>query len=113
MHQILLTIADILLTLGVTLPEDHERSAADSERLLEAEYENLEIMRCACSVEPAAPELHVFTIEDGVHAETALWHEMPEAKRTKMMIARCKQRNGDLLDGDTLEISWKRRHRNQ
>ena len=30
MHQILLTIADILLTLGVALPEDHERSAADS-----------------------------------------------------------------------------------
>ena len=59
MHQILLTIAEILLTLGVTLPEDHERSAADSERLVEAEYENL-------------------------------------------MIASCMQRNGDLLDGETL-----------
>ena len=46
MHQILLTIAEILLTLGVTLPEDHERSAADSECLLEAEYENLTIASC-------------------------------------------------------------------
>ena len=109
MHQILLSIAEILLAVGITLPINPERSDAESECLLEAMYENLEILRFEFSVEPAAPEFHVYAIADGVNAEAALWFDTAPAKRTKMMVARYMQRNGDLVDGDTLEKCWKKR----
>ena len=108
MHQILLSIAEILLAVGIALPIDPERSDAESECLLEAMYENLEILRFEFSIEPAAPEFHVYAIEDGVNAEAALWFETAAAKRTKMMVARRMQRNGDLVDVDTLEKCWKK-----
>ena len=53
-----------------------------------------------------APEAHVFSLGDEVLAETALLNEVPAANRTNMMLARCMQRNEQLLEGETLQDAW-------
>ena len=80
MQQNLLTIAELLQTLGggPVLPADPERTAAQTELLLERGYEQLDITRCKCVVEPGAPGTHVFSLEDETLAETALAAETPE-----------------------------------
>jgi len=47
MHQVLLSIAEVLQTLqAIDSPPDSARTAALSELLLESHYEHLEILRC-------------------------------------------------------------------
>ena len=88
------------------MPEDHGRTAAQSELLFEREYENLQILRFDCLAEPAASELHVFALENNVHAETAFVHEVPASQRTKMMLARWLQNNEEFLPDETLQAAW-------
>ena len=64
MHQVLLNIAEILQTLqAIDLPPDPERTAAQTELLIETRYEHLEILRLTCTLEPAAPEVHVYHLD--------------------------------------------------
>ena len=107
LHQVLLTIAEVLQTIGgVDVPADPERTASDTELLYERLYEDLEIQRFTAVVEPAAPDPHVFHLEGEVNAEIALAMEVPADHRTKMILSRCLQRNGELHDGETLQDAW-------
>ena len=103
MKQELLSIAEVLAVLGgVDVPADPERTAAQTELLLESHYEHLEIMRYTCTSEPAAPDTHTFHLDGEVHAEAALALELPAEHRTKMVLARSLQRRDELLDDETL-----------
>ena len=106
MQQTLLSIAEVLQTLGVHIPPDPERSAAQTELFFEGKYENLEVLRFTCAVEAAALEPHTYSLGDEQHAETALASEVPGDSRTKMMLARCLQRNEDLAGDETLQTAW-------
>ena len=107
MQQELLSIAEVLQTVGApALPPDPERTAAQTELILERQYEHLSILRFTCTLEPAAPDVHVFTLEGEVDAEVALARELPADHRTKMVLARCLQRNNELLDEETLQGAW-------
>ena len=56
LHQELMTLAELMQAIGVVaLPPDPERTSAATEILLETYLQNLELMRCTCIVEPAAP----------------------------------------------------------
>ena len=84
MHQELLTIAELLVALGgVVLPADYERTAAETEILLETKYAELDILRFTCVVEPEAPDVHVYQLEDQVDAEEAMVSAVPADQRTK------------------------------
>ena len=92
-HQAILSIAEILQTLqAIDLPPDPERTAAHTELLIETHYEHLEILRCTCTLELAAPEVHVHHLDGEVNAETALALELSAEQRTKMVLARALQR---------------------
>ena len=107
MRQHLLSIAEVLQTIGgIAVPPDPERTAAQTELLLESQYEHIEIMRFTCTLEPAAPEALVFDLNGEVNAEAALAIELSVEHRTKMVHARCLQRNDELLDDETLQIAW-------
>ena len=107
MHQQLLTLAELLQTLGgFVVPPDPDRSAADLELLLEAHYQGLEVMRYKCTLELAAGEVHMYSLDLGVHAETALSMDLTAEHRTKMVLARALQRNEMLLANETLQGAW-------
>ena len=104
MHQSLLTLAELLQTLGgIVLPADPGRTAAQTELLLERKYAELEIIRFKCSIEPEAPDMHTFQLEDEGNAEVAMVSETPAEQRTKMMLARALDRNEELLDGESMQ----------
>ena len=102
----LLTIAEILQTLGVTLPPDPERTAQMSEVLLEAHYENIDIERLEMNLETGAPQVHIYSLNNGVSAEAAFIVGLAPAHRTKMALARLLESNEALLDGETLHSAW-------
>ena len=106
MEPQLLTIAEIIQTCGFTLPPDPQRSAATSELLMEAHYENVVIERHEAILDPLATEVHMYTLGQAEHAEAILAHEVPPDHRTKMMLARCLQRNEVLNNGETLQSVW-------
>ena len=106
MHHQLMTIAELLLALGVVLPADAGRTAAETEILLEAKYAELDILRFTCVVEPEAPDVHVYHLEDQVDAEMSLVSAVPADQRTKMMMARALHRNDELLADETLRACW-------
>ena len=107
MQQQLLTLAEILQTIGVVkLPPDAERTAAETELLLESHYQNLELIRFKCTHEYAAPSVHMYTLHDEVHAETAYCMSLNADQRTKMVLARALQRNEALAEGETLQKAW-------
>ena len=106
MQQTLLSIAEILQTLGgVELPADPARTAAQTEILLEREYMRLSISRWKCTAEPDAG-VHVYSLQDEGDAEAFLALEVPADQRTKMILARALQRNDELLDGEDLQGAW-------
>ena len=111
-QQVLMTIAEVLLSLGAPgIPADPARPAAETELLLEALYEDIHIARFACSVEPEGlDEVHVYNLGDETHAELAYAHEAPVEQRTKMVLARCLQHNGRFLAGETLQSVWSLTH---
>ena len=102
----LLTIAELLQTCGFTLPPDPDRSAATAELLMEAHYQNLEVQRFVCTVEPGAPQVHMYSLDEGENAEAVLAVELPPEHRTKMVLARCLQRQVALGAGETLQAAW-------
>lgn len=102
----LLSVAELLQATGFAAPPDPDRSAAATELLLEAHFENLEILRFECFVDEQADEVHVYSLGEPVLAETALTLELPPAQRTKMALARCLQRNEALAAEETLERAW-------
>ena len=107
LKQHLLSCAEILQQIGgVVLPADPERTAAATEMLLEAHYQNLEITRYEPHVEPGAGQVHVYSLGDESPAEEALALELAPDQRTKMVLVRCLQRNDLLGDEETLQTSW-------
>ena len=107
MQQQLLTLAELLQTLGgIDVPPDPDRNAADLELLLEAHYQDLEVMRYKCTVEVAADEVHMYSLDTGVHAETALSMDLTVEHRTKMVLARALQRHAMLAANETLQTAW-------
>jgi len=107
MQQVLLSVAEVLQTLGMHgIPADPDRTAAQMEQLLEGQYEHLDLTRFKCSEEPAAPEAHVFSLSEEQHAETALALEVPAGDRTKMILARSLQRHDELGPEETLQAAW-------
>ena len=102
----LLTIAEMLQTCGFALPPDLERTAATTELLLEAQYQNLEIRRFVCTVDTEAPQVHTYILTDESNAEETWAMDLPPEHRTKMVLVRCLQRNEALDDEETLEKAW-------
>ena len=109
MKQELLTLAELLQTLGgIVVPADPERTAAQTELLLESLYQGLDIQRIKCTLEPGAPEVHIYSLDDAVPAEAAFCNESPADHRTKMALARALQRNDEFHAGETLQVAWNR-----
>jgi hypothetical protein len=107
LKQHLLSLAELLQTIGgFVLPLDPDRTAANSELLLEAHYQNLELRRIECILEPAAVGLHMFSLGNDVHAETVFALELVPDHRTKMVLARCLQSKDHLVGNETLQIVW-------
>ena len=108
MHHQLMTIAELLLALGgIVMPAaDPGRTAAETEILLEGKYAELDITRFTCAIEPEAPGVHVFQLEDQGNAEVAMVSATPAEQRAKMMLARALHRNEELLDGETMQGAW-------
>ena len=107
LKQQLLNCAEILQTIGgCALPVDPDRSAADTEILFEARYQNLEISRYEPHVEPDADEVHMYSLQNEDNAEHALTLELVPEQRTKMILARCLQRHEMLGDEETLQTVW-------
>ena len=107
MTQELLTLAELLQTLGgIVVPADPGRTAAQTEVLLESLYQGLDIQRIKCTLEPGAPEVHIYSLDDAVPAEAAFCNEAPADHRTKMALARALQRNGEFHPGETLQVAW-------
>ena len=107
MRPQLLTLAEILIALGFTLPPDPERTSAETELNLEARYLDLDVQRFMPS--PVAMLLmdpHLFVCENEENAETALAFELDPKERTKMVLARLLQRQGMLAVGESLEAAW-------
>ena len=106
MQQHLLSIAEVLQTIGaMALPADPARTAAQTELLLEGQYQHVDLFRFKCTVEPAAG-LHVYRLEDEACAESALVLEVPREQRTMMMLARHLQRHEALEEEETLQDAW-------
>ena len=102
----LLTVAEILQTLGAAVPPDAERPASQTEVLFEAMYLTLDIQRFVCTTEPDAAELNAFSLSDPTDAEATLAAELLPKDRTKMVLARCLQKNMALHAGETLQTAW-------
>ena len=98
----LLTVAEVLQTLGFSLLADPARTSAATELLVEAHYQNLGIRRFACTLETEA--IHTYSLSEEMDAEEALAFDLAPAHRTKMVLARCVQRGG--AHGETLERLW-------
>ena len=102
----LLSLAELLRNLRVwTPPADPGRSAADTEALLERHYQDLEVVRFTKCVEPDEG-VHIYSLESEVLAEVALVAELSPEHRTKMVLARCLERNDGLLPGESLQGAW-------
>ena len=93
---------------GIAVPADPERTAAHTELLLESLYQGLDIQRIKCTLEPGAPEVHIYSLDDAVPAEAAFCNESPADHRTKMALARALQRNDEFHAGETLQVAWNR-----
>ena len=107
MQQELLSLAELLQTIGgIAVPADPERTAANTELHLESHYQNLEILRFTCTLEPAAAEVHMYTLDHQVNAEAAFSMELSVDHRTKMVLARSLLRNDELNPEETLQSAW-------
>ena len=102
----LLTIAELLQACGLDdLPADPERSSAATEVLLEEKYLDLNILCFQGSLE-AEQGLHAYSLGQGASAEAALLEDLTPSLRTKMVLARCLQRHGELAADETISAAW-------
>ena len=108
MKQHLLTLAELLQTIGgfVAVPPDPERTSANTELLLESRYQDLDIQRFTCTLEPQADEVHRYSLDNEDNAEAAFAIELLADHRTKMVLARCIQRHGEFQAEETLQSVW-------
>ena len=107
MHQELLTLAELLQTVGgIDVPLDPTRTAAQTEVLIESFFQDLEILRMVCSVEPAAPGVHIYSLGQDVNAEAAFALDTPPDHRTKMLLARALQMQQKLGPEENLQHVW-------
>ena len=100
----LLTLAEILHTVGLGPPLDPEKGAAEQEILAEAHYDTLPLTRYE-GEETEGPERYLFLLGEGSHAEDAYLNDTGRTL-TKMTLARCLQRNGALAAGESLNSAW-------
>ena len=100
----LLTLAEILHTVGLGPPLDPEKGAAEQEILAEAHYDTLPLTRYE-GEETEGPERYLFLLGEGSSAEDAYLNDTGRAL-TKMTLARCLQRNGALGAGESLNSAW-------
>ena len=70
---------------------------------MELHYQNLHIARFTCTLQPEAPEVHVYSFSDEVDAEEAMALEIAPDARTKMVLVRSLQRAEALQEDETLE----------
>ena len=102
-----MTIAELMQSVGApVLPVDPARTSAETEQLLEALYETVYIARFECTIEPEAPEVHVYTLGEETSAELAHAKEVPAEQLTKMALARWLQLTERFLPGETLQNVW-------
>ena len=107
MKLTLLTIAELLQQIGgVAVPPDPERPAKETEILFELSYRDLEISRWECTAESGAPHANTLSLSGEANAEVAFAAEASEHERTKMVLARCLERNGATLVGEALQTLW-------
>ena len=64
-------------------------------------FENL-----LCQVESFWRAVHMYSLDEGENAEAALAVELPPDHRTKIVLARCLQRQGALGKGESLQTAW-------
>ena len=107
MRQDLLTLAELLQTLGFRLPEDSDRSASQAEEHLEAHYMNLRITKWRYEQEPHHSDPLALSLGEPEDAEEALALHRAHDQRTKMSLARLVQQLGLLGPTETLEQAWK------
>ena len=73
MQQQLLTPAELLQTLGgIEIPPDPERTATTNELLLEIQFQDIEILRSVCTLEPATPDVQMYALEKEADAEATV-----------------------------------------
>ena len=78
MHQELLTLAELLQTVGgIEVPPGPSRTVAQTEVLIESFFQDLEILRMVCTLEPAAPGVHIYSLGLDLNAEAAFALEAP------------------------------------
>ena len=79
LKQHLITLAELLQTVGdIVLPPDPHRTSMEAEVLLETEYQHLDMQRYVCSLEHATRDPHVYSLDNEVNAEEALFLELPK-----------------------------------
>ena len=84
MHQELLTLAELLQTVGgIEVPLDPSRTVAQTEVLIESFFQDLEILRMVCTLEPAAPGVHIYSLGLDLNAEAAFALEAPSRPSNK------------------------------
>ncbi len=104
-HQELLTLAELLQTIGgVEVPLDAGRTAAETEVLLENKFQELEITRTTCTAD-GEDGVHIYSVGEETNAEVSFALETPPGKRTKMTLARALQRHGELVE-ESLQTAW-------
>ena len=70
MNQHLLSLAELMQEVGgCVVPPDPHRTAGDTELLLEAQYQDKELLRYKCMIEPEAPDLHTNSLHEEEPAE--------------------------------------------
>ena len=107
MHQELLTLAELLRTVGgIEVPLDPNRTVAQTEVLIESFFQDLEILRMVCTLEPAAPGVHIYSLGLDLNAEAAFALEAPPEHRTNMVLARALQRQAALGPEENLQHVW-------
>ena len=104
MTPTLLTLAEVLHTVGLGPPLDPEKGAAEQEILAEAHYDALPLTRYE-GEETEGPERYLFLLGEGSNAEDAYLDDTGRTL-TKMTLARCLQRNGALGAGESLNSAW-------
>ena len=89
MHQEPPAAAELLQTVGgIEVPLDPGRTAAQSEVIVESFFQEVEILRMACAVEPAAPGARIYSLGLGMNAEAAFAIEASPYHRATMVLAR-------------------------
>ena len=88
MQPKLLTVAELLSAIGIWPEADPDRSSRETEALLEDLFVDQGLRRLRGEVEPAADEVHVYTVTEDCGAEEAFFAEADPQSLTKIALAR-------------------------